>query len=112
MTYDEIYNKLEEFCNSITPEEYDASYEWEEMDNIVTELEEFLKKNHEDLFWELVDHGDELLNDPWKFLEDFPTERAYIIYLLEYIDSLTIAEWTGFEIDRNKLIDEYLASHI
>lgn len=112
MTYEEIYNKIEEFCNSITPEEYAASYEWGDLDNIATELEEFLKENHEDLFWELVDyHPDDLiLDDPWQFLQDFPTERTYIEYLLEYVNTLVIAEWIGFELDRNKVIKEYLST--
>lgn len=114
MTYEEIYDKLEEICNLITPEEYDSSYEWGEIDNITTELEEFLKENHEDLFWELVDYHSEdlLLDDPWKFLQDFPTERAYIEYLLEYVDTLVIAEWIGFDLDRNKVIEEYLATRL
>lgn len=114
MTYETIYNKIEEFCNSMTPEEYKKLDNCKEIENLYTDLEYLLREEHEDLFWEIVDTGIDLLleEDPWQFLEDFPTERDYIIYLLDHVDTLIIAEWIGFEFNRDKVIEEYLESHL
>lgn len=110
MTYNGIYKRLEEFCNTCSMVDYaELDPNETEVYNICEDLKNFLEQNYVDLYYEVY-HDIEyiLLECPHEFVEEYPTEKDLILYLLEDVDTWTIAEWISLDLDRNRIIKEYL----